>query len=154
MKKSNSTNSTKTNKKPRLEDFLKDFMVLTNEGIHQDLGNSKDYLERHELEDYIEEQGLNIKAIEDNEDNLTVRDVLEIGIHWARHSTHRNWHEAMDDTAEKYGVPSMEDCDGDDEPGIKVITDVNELPKEVLEALSDALGSIISKSSKKRGGKK
>ena len=143
----------KTSKKDgsnKLTEYLKDFMEQANDSIHEDLERSKDYLERHELDDYIEEEGLNIQAIEDNEENLTVRDVLELGIHWANHSTHRNWHEAMDELAEKHDVTKL----NGGHKGIKIVTDPSELPKEVRDALVEALSEIIKPTKKKRGGKK
>jgi nitrogen-specific signal transduction histidine kinase len=168
MKKSNVSSGNKfVSSGNKLEDFLKDFMIQVNTGIHEDLESSSDYLERNELKDYVEPKGLNIAAIEKDEDNLTVRDVLEIGIHWARHATHRNWHEAMDAIAEKHGVEKLDLHDEDNQLKDidKKIEDLfdgkvtlkaiapKDLPPEIREIL-EGIVETIQENRKKRGGKK
>lgn len=117
---------------------------------------SYDWLERHEISNYIEEDSdgdpyLDMEAVEENE-HLSVHDVLEIGIHWGKYGIHRNWHEAVVELAEKHGVPIPETHE-DSDSGIQVITDPSQLPKEVQEALLEALGGIIKPDNKKKGKK-
>lgn len=132
---------------PGFTEFLKDLVLRVNEGVHKDLENSQDYLERHELDDYIDEKkGLNLAAIE--ESGLSAHAMVEIGIHWARHCTHTNWHEAMDFIAEKHGVPALGSDTIDTKEEAEVfVGGLDDLPEEIRQALVEAL-------SKKKKGKK
>lgn len=139
----------------KFEQFLMKLCAYTNTGIHHDISKSEDYLASHEISDYIhKKKGLDITAVEKafaNEE-LSIRDVLEVGIHWANYQTHKNWHEVMDSVAEEFGVESPDLGDhGKGGAEVRVITDPNDLPDEVKEVLVDALSKMISK--KKKGKK-
>jgi hypothetical protein len=134
--------STKKNEDPEFNSFEKFLMELctsVNEGVHKALSASEDFLDNHELKDYIEDDGLNLRAIEENED-LTVEQVVMIGVNFANYSIHANWHEVMEVVAKKAGIENFELPHKERKsPGIKVVTDVNELPDEVVDALKDLL---------------
>lgn len=116
----------------KLEQFSKLLFEGLNGGIHQQLKESQDYLDKHELQSYIdEERGLNITKIENNED-LTVEHVIEIATHYANYSFHRNWHEAIDYAAEQVGIDTSKLTGGN----AKVeIVGADNLPPEVIKAL-------------------
>lgn len=128
---------TTTNSSSKFTEFLESFMTKANDGIHDELESSKDYLARREVDDYITDEGLDVRAVEANED-LTVADVLEIGIHFARYNTHRNWHDTMDKMADKAGVNMDKLRHKNSE--VHIVTDPDQLPEEVKQALRSLLG--------------
>ena len=121
-------------------EFLKEFTLDINNGIHGQLEDSKKRLRSKHIPDYIdEENGLDVAAVESNE-NLTVRDVLEIGIHYARWNTHDQWHEVMDGLIEKHGVADDIHFEDGAKTEVKVINGLDQLPPELRDALAQALG--------------
>lgn len=154
--KSNSWTNKEDDSISRFEEFLVKLCATTNMGIHNDLDNSQDYLGKHEVQDYIDtKRGLDITAIEKavKNDELSVHDVVEIGIHWARHTIHKNWHEVMDDTAREFGVEPPDMGEHGVKPRVQVITDPSQLPKEVRDVLTDVIGDILKEVKKKKGKK-
>ena len=135
-----------------LEDCAISIALKANTGIHDDLENSSDKLERHELKTYIDGKGLDVDAIQRDvdKDRLTVSDVLEIGIHFARFNTHKNWHSLIKDMAKKYGVdlPDMEGVDI--ETSVKVVGSFEDLPEEIRDEITKQMNKL----NKKKKGKK
>lgn len=156
MKRPSKDNEKSTNKETKREKsrytlFLEDLSYMINNGIHSDLARSEKFLDKYELDDYIKEDGsLNVKAIENNED-LTVDNVVSIAINWARHDTHVCFHEAIDNAVENAGLSTDEfkfDCghdrtdSHDEEPGIIVTSDINDLPDDVKASLKRLLNNL------------
>ena len=127
------TTTTKSDESNTLKEFLKDFSIKMNDGIHSDLKTSAEYLEKNGLEDYIVDgNGLDVTAVEQNED-LTVEQVLEIGMHFARWGVHENLHRAMESSAKKHGL-------GDELAKIK---SDDSLPEEVKKVITEALEILM-----------
>lgn len=130
---------TRTTKgKENADGFLHDFMVQINDGIHRELEDSQDYIEKNELQDYITEEGhLDGDAINANED-LTVENVLHLGANHAWYSIHRNWHEVMEGVAKDHG---LSDDDVADARG--VAREINKLPPALRKIMKKALADAI-----------
>lgn len=144
---------TTTKKSDKLLEFLKDFMEQVNNNIHNDLELSQDYLAKHELDDYLDDDGALIGDIEANED-LTVRDVFQLGVNFARTELHQNWHKAMEKIAKKHGVSKAE-MEASHGHGVHVVSDPSELPDDVQQLLAEALGlGDLYKQAKRKKGKK
>lgn len=104
----------------KFKEFLEALSLQVNSGIHSDLEASEEHLEKYGIKNYIihsddaDEIGeLDVKAIERDfkSGKLDAAALTSIGFNYAKHGTHKNFHQAIDSVSEAFGIPKLEEAD-------------------------------------------
>lgn len=110
--------------------------------IHETLEGIEELMEKHELYQYVDKGNVPKDRMIDESD-IGPEEVLFIGAYCATKSLHDNFHKIME---KNLGIDRDTNYrDHDDEPNVQVINDINELPKDVREALKKKLPKSIVK---------